>query len=169
MVGDQFCIWLKNGGPAPTDPTKMLDDTSVAAALAVLEEEFRELVEIRDRYSANTRIFVNCYDFPQVTGIPVCGQGPWLKPSIDWAYGQLGVTSPLPDDEFTIVKTLLKRFKQMLDKVASDSKVKNFAVVPTQDTLYPAPDDWQNEIHPSTQGFIKIAKKFQAALTEEFP
>jgi hypothetical protein len=56
----------------------------------------------------------------------------------------------------------------MLQKIASDPQVRGFVVVPTQGTLQANRTDWQNEIHPSTSGFVKIAKKFQMALDDWF-
>ena len=166
LVGDQLCIWLKDTPPAPP-PSQMLYDNAVNGALAVLDAEFRELARIRDRYSPNTAIFVNCYDVPAVTGIGVCGYGPWLKPSLDYVYGQMGVV-PAPNDEYLVVKTVLKQFDAMLRKIPT-SGVQNLVVVPTQGTLGPNKSDWQNEIHPSSKCFRKIAKKFQGALKAYFP
>jgi hypothetical protein len=163
LVGDQLIIWLKDSLPPA------LDNAAIQGALAVLEAEFRELVLIRDKWSPDTVIFVNCYDFPAVTGIPApCNIGPWLKPSLDYLYGEAG--QPVPADEDAVVKKLLEGFMAMLQKVASDPSVKNFEVVMTQGTLEPGdPADWQNEIHPSSAGFRKIAKVFQAALLAKFP
>lgn len=166
LVGDQFVTWLKERGPAPP-PDQMLDDDAVSAGVSLLEAEFKELIEIRDQYSPGTIIFVNCYDFPKVTGKGVCTLGPWLKPSLDYVYEQMGVGSPDPGQEFLVVKTLLQRFSQMLQNVARDKALK-FIAVNTQGTLDPDAD-WQNEIHPKTRGFIKIAQKFQAALSATFP
>lgn len=75
LVGDQFCIWLKDAPPV-VPPALMLDLNAVNAALAILEAEYRELVDIRDQYSPQTVIFVHAYDFPPITGIGVCGEGP---------------------------------------------------------------------------------------------
>ena len=168
IVGDQFCIWLKDSPPAPP-PTQMLDLNAVHSALAILEAEYRELVDIRDQYSPQTVIFVHAYDFPPVTGIGVCGEGPWLKPSLDYAYKHLGVANPDPNDEFVVVKTLMQMFGAMLDRIAADPTVQKFIVVPTQGTLTPNASDWQNEIHPSSNGFTKIAQKFQTSLQSAFP
>lgn len=168
IAGDQFCIWLKDSPPL-VPPDQLLDTNAVSAALAILEAEFRELIDLRDQFSPQTVIFVHEYDFPPITGQGVCGEGPWLKPSLDYAYRHLGVSNPTPDDEFLVVKTLMQRFAEMLRRVASDSKVQKFVVVPTQGTLSPDRSDWQNEIHPSAAGFAKIAKKFQASLATVFP
>jgi hypothetical protein len=106
---------------------------------------------------------------PAVTGKPVCGAGPWLRPSLDYAYKRLGVPNPSPDDEFIVVKTVLQQFKAMLDRIAADPAIKNFVVVPTQGTLDPGDTDWQNEIHPSTRGFALIAGRFLDVLNAQFP
>jgi hypothetical protein len=166
LVGDQLITWLKNRGPVPP-PAQMLYDEAVDAGISLLEAEYKELIGIRDQYSPGTIIFVNTYDFPKVTGKGVCGYGPWLKPSLDYAYQQMGVSSPSQAQEDLVVKELLERFGKMLQKIASDPTLK-FIAVPTQGTLNPN-TDWQNEIHPTQDGFIKIAKKFQTALKAAFP
>ena len=168
IVGDKFCIWLKDSPPVPV-PSQMLDLNAVNSALAILEAEFRELVDIRDQYSRDTVIFVHAYDFPPITGKGVCGEGPWLKPSLDYAYKHLGVPNPNPNDEFLVVKTVLQMFGAMLNRVAADPAVQKFVVVPTQGTLTPDKSDWQNEIHPSPTGFTKLAQKFEASLEAVFP
>lgn len=169
IAGDQFCIWLKDAPPR-VPPEEMLDEKAVLAALAILEAEYHELVELRDGYSRETVIFVHEYDFPPITGLPACGVvGPWLKPSLDYAYTHMGVANPDPNDEFRVVKTLMQMFAEMLRRVAADPSVRKFIVVPTQGTLQPTAADWQNEIHPSPAGFAKIAQKFQTALASVFP
>jgi hypothetical protein len=168
IVGDQFCIWLKDFPPVPP-PDQMLDTTAVNSALAILEAEYRELLDIRNQFSPQTVILTHAYDFPPVTGKGVCGAGPWLKPSLDFAYKHLGVANPDPNDEFVVVKTILQMFGAMLKRIAADPAVDKFVVVPTQGTLTPDASDWQNEIHPSSAGFVKIAQKFQTALASVFP
>lgn len=168
IVGDQFCIWLKDAPPV-VPPAQMLDLNAVNAALAILEAEYRELADLRDQYSSQSVIFVNAYDFPPITGKGVCGEGPWLKPSLDYAYKHLGKAVPDPNDEFLVVKALMQMFRAMLDRVAADPNVQKFIVVPTQGTLTPDNSDWQNEIHPSSTGFAKIAQKFHASLGSVFP
>jgi hypothetical protein len=168
IVGDQFCIWLKDSPPVVPPPQMLILD-AVEAVLAMLEAEYRQLIDIRDQYSRQTVIFVHAYDFPEITGRKVCGLGPWLKPSLDYAYKHLGVANPSSNDEFVIVRTLLQMFCAMLDRIATDPIVQKFIVVPTQGTLTPNNSDWQNEIHPSSTGFAKIAAKFQASLASIFP
>jgi hypothetical protein len=168
LVGDQLITFLNTSGSSQ-QPGDLLNNDAVDAALDLLKSEYHELVALRDQHSPDTVIFVNCYDFPPITGIPVCGYGPWLKPSLDYAYMQIGVQKPDPNAEFKVIQALLQRFAAMLQSVASDPSVKDFIVVPTQGTLVADNTDWQNEIHPSTGGFAKIAEKFQIALQAKFP
>jgi len=167
LVGDQLVTFLQDQGPVPP-PAKMFNDDAMNAVIDLLKAEYKELVGIRNQYSAGTVIFVNSYDFPKVTGQGVCGIGPWLKPSLDYVYGQMGVAVPDPEQEYQVVKTMLERFNQMLQDIAKDPSITNFIVVGTQDTL-DRDKDWQNEIHPKSSGFAKIAAKFQAALSKQFP
>ena len=168
LVGDQFCIWLQDG-PLTMPPTQLLNSAAISAAFDLLEAEFRELIRIRDLYSQETIIFVNCYDFPPITGTGVCGIGPWLKPSLDFQYHRLGVATPDPNLEFQIVQAFLTAFSAKLKSIATSAGVQRFIVVPTQGSLLANATDWQNEIHPSPGGFMKIAQKFQAALSTTFP
>ncbi len=165
LVGDQFVTWLKDQGPVAS-PDQMFDNDALNAGINLLEAEYKELIDIRDHNSPGTVIFVNCYDFPKVTGEGVCTLGPWLKPSLDYVYEQMGVVNPDPKQEFLVVKALLERFSKMLQTLASTAD--KFVVVGTQGTLNPD-TDWQNEIHPSTDGFVKIAVKFQVSLSAQFP
>lgn len=81
----------------------------------------------------------------------------------------MGVANPDPNDEFLVVKTVMQLFAAMLNRIAEDANVEKFVVAPTQGTLSPDDSDWQNEIHPSSAGFAKIATKFQVALASIFP
>lgn len=168
LVGDALATFLNNQPPA-VPPPQMLNSASLGAALSLLEAEYRELIAIRDRYSPGTVIAVNCYDFPPITGIGVCGKGPWLKPSLDYAYGQVGVSNPNPADEFLVVREMLQRFRAMLVEIGNDSTVKDFYVIETQGTLNANSSDWANELHPTQTGFQKIARRFQSALQTIFP
>jgi hypothetical protein len=168
IAGDQLCIWLKDKAPLGS-PADMLDEKAVGGALALLEAEYRELIAIRDEHSPQTVIFVHSYDFPPVTGKAVLGKQAWLKPSLDYVYQHLGIVNPSPEDESAVVKALMEMFSGMLNRLATDPKVERFVVVPTQGTLQPCSADWQNELHPSSTGFVKMAQKFHAALMATFP
>jgi hypothetical protein len=165
LVGDQLVTWLKDRGPVQP-PDQMFEDDALNAGIGLLEAEYKELIGIRDQYSPGTIIFVNCYDFPKATGQGVCTLGPWLKPSLDYAYKQTGVSHPNIVQEFLVTKALLQKFSKMIRDLADNSAC-TFVAVETQGTLDPD-TEWQNEIHPPTEGFVKIAQKFQLALSDAF-
>lgn len=159
LVGDEFVLWLRDAH-AGAPPEELLDGPRLDAILGVVEGAYRDLIAIRDQYSPNTRLFLHGYDFPRVTGKGVCGIGPWLKPSLDFR----GTTDPAT--QFQVVRVLLRRFGQMLQGLASPPK--SVFYVPTQGALDPD-SDWANEIHPTRNGFKKIAERFRDALRMHFP
>jgi hypothetical protein len=168
LAGDQFRLWLRIMPPS-TPPAQLLNPTAVDAVLGVVETGYRELIRIRNQFSPQTVIFVHGYDFPPITGIGVCGLGPWLRPSLDSLFLEMGLNPPNPHEQFKVVRELLERFNAMLQRIAAEPAVQRFVVVPTQGTLVADKNDWQNEIHPTTTGFVKIAQKFKAALNAVFP
>jgi hypothetical protein len=66
-----------------------------------------------------------------------------------------------------IIHELLRRFNKMLDDIAQDPQNLNVVRVETSGTL--AENEWNDELHPSRNGFKKIAAKFREKLTLQFP
>ena len=157
IAGDQFCLWLKpnTGGGAAS----AVDAGRLQEILGVVEDGYRDLIDIRDRCAPDCWIVTHAYDFPQPSDRGVCGVGPWLKPSLDYR-GWKKVA-----DQFAIAKMVLSIFNDLLVELEEEQKAagKKFLHVRTQGTLNPHAD-WANEIHPNTAGFTKIAKVFSTAL-----
>ena len=157
IAGNQFCLWLEpnTGGPADS----AVNSDRLREILGIVEDGYRDLIEIRDRRAPGCWIVTHAYDFPQPSNAGVCGLGPWLKPSLDYR-GWTAAT-----DQFAIVKNVLLKLNNLLAALATEQKAagKNHLHVRTQNTLNPA-TDWDNEIHPNGAGFTKIARKFSTAL-----
>jgi hypothetical protein len=85
--------------------------------------------------------------------------GPWMKPYLE----SKGIKKT--SDQQEIVWFLLDRFSQMLQLI--EQSTDRFYHVRTQGTLKKT--EWGDEIHPTKEGFEKIADKIQAAIHEEFP
>jgi len=157
IAGDQFCLWLKpnTGGGAAS----AVDAGRLQQILDVVEDGYRDLIDIRDRCAPVCWIVTHAYDFPQPSDKGVCGLGPWLKPSLDYRGWKKAA------DQFAIAKMVLSKFNDRLVALEAEQRTagKNFLHVRTQGTLNPR-TDWANEIHPNAAGFTKIAKKFSAAL-----
>ncbi len=157
IAGDQFCLWLKpdtGGGAAAAVDTGRLQEI-----LGIVEDGYRDLINIRDRCAPDCWIVTHSYDFPKPSDKGVCGIGPWLKPSLDYRGWKKAA------DQFAISKMVLSEFNNLLVALETEQKAagKNFLHVRTQGTLNPR-TDWANEIHPNGVGFTKIAKKFSTAL-----
>jgi hypothetical protein len=161
LVGDQFCIWLNDfkSGALPKD---LINQPRLSAVLAVIEAGYRDLISITDKLSPQTKIFLHGYDFPKATGKKVCWVGPWLKPSL--------IFRGIRDEalQFGVVKEMLTQFASMLRKMAAENQGQVF-YVPTQETLQPTSKWWANEIHPTSEGFKKIAEIFKNTLKQRFP
>jgi len=161
IVGDQFVSWLRPFTPGATAPD-LIDQPRFGAMLTIIDGGYRDLVEIRDRLSPETKIFVHGYDYPQPTGKGICWLGPWLRPALD----ARGITNTTL--QFEVVKEILVQFRTMLQRIASAHSA-DFFYVETQGLLEPTKQWWDNEIHPSPKGFDKIAKAFREVLLAQFP
>jgi hypothetical protein len=157
IAGDQFCLWLKpnTGGGAAS----AVDAGRLQEILGVVEDGYRDLIDIRDRCAPDCWIVTHAYDFPRPGDKGVCGLGPWLKPSLDYRGWKKAA------DQFAIAKTVLSKFNDRLVALEAEQTAagKQFLHVRTQGTLNPR-TDWANEIHPNAAGFTKIAKVFSTAL-----
>lgn len=150
ICGEQFCVWLNDN--TDDDVEKAIHWPRLNAALDLTMAVFDDLRQIRDAVNPECYIVTHGYDFPIPSDKGVCGNGPWLKPSLDYCGWR---------DKFQqshIAALVLKAF---------DTRLTNWDCprhlhVPTQGTLIPI--DWQNEIHPNRTGYAKIAKKFAATI-----
>jgi hypothetical protein len=159
IAGDQFCLWIQenaNGG----NPQYAVDQQRLADILGVIQAAYVDLIEIRNSINSACTIFLHSYDFAQPSGIGVCGLGPWLKPSLDLRkWTQFSQAAE-------IVKQVLLAFDKILVQIEQQNK--NVIYVRTQGTLSPD-TDWANELHPTEQGFNKIANVFLKAMRGHFP
>jgi hypothetical protein len=160
-----FVDWLKNfdGGELPE-----------AYITPAFDEELRRLSDLYDDAATlvaarapGARLFVHGYDFAIPDGrcvqvVDHCFAGPWMRPAFDVRGFHKGNRQKVPTITIEIVKIILKRFRIMLDGVAS--RYEHLRVVPTQGTLSPRPASWANELHPTNPSFEKIAARFYDAI-----
>ena len=120
-------------------------------------------------------IFGHCYDYAipngRAAGWPIPLAGPWLKPSLDFSGYDYA-------EGLKIVQDAIDGFRKMLSELATDkitlpgTATNNFILVDTIGTLtrdITRPNGWANEIHPYTEGFTSLARKFLLALRAHFP
>lgn len=121
---------------------------------------FVELEAMRDSPSSDSKgvpVFVHCYDYllarPAGAGL---NAGPWLYPAVT----KYGIP---PEDWSGLGIVLIDRLRELLRSI----QMKNLHVVgTTPGTLTPATSptgvsgDWANEIHPTPEGYGKIAREY---------
>ena len=139
-------------------------DAQLDLRMTQLECAYRELVLLRDQAAPNCHIYTHGYDYAvpdgrkaKLWGIRV---GPWMEQYLE----EKDIIDP--DDQRRIIRFLIDRFNQMVIDVESLSS--KFTVVRTRRTLA-HPQDWNDELHPSRDGFERIAEKFRAKLRAQFP
>jgi hypothetical protein len=159
-VGNQFCLWIENYAAGMT-PGQAINTARLDDVLGVVRSAYEDLISIRDQYAPRCPVFVHAYDFAIPTGEGVCDNtiGPWLKPSLDYR-GWKDMANATE-----VVKEFLLQFRDMLVQITNADQ--NVIYVKTQGTL--GPKEWANELHPTPEGFDKIAAKFLAALRTVFP
>jgi hypothetical protein len=158
IAGDQFCLWILEYATG-NKPSAGVNASRLADMIGVIEAPYVDLIQIRDTIAPDCVLFLHAYDFAQPTGKGVCGLGPWLKPSLDlrgWTDFAMAAA---------VVKEVLLAFDTLLTRL--EQQQRNVVYVRTQGTLSPA--DWANELHPTEQGFSKIADVFLHSLRARFP
>ncbi len=131
---------------------------------------YEELLELRDEYAPATIIITHTYDLlqPSKEGARflwgLIKTKPWIFPYL--------TDKEIPEElHFGVTSLLLTQMKTTLSRIAARPKYRNnFFVIDTQGTLRPGhKKDWENEIHPSSSGFKKIAKAVWAKARELEP
>jgi lysophospholipase L1-like esterase len=131
-----------------------------------MREVFRLLVEARDAgLNRSTPIVFHSYDLPGPRNAPAgAGFGPWLSKALD-AFG-----IP-PDDWKAVAQEFYSRLRTLLREIRDAHE--RLVLVETLDTLTPADRtdesataDWQNEIHPTREGYAKLDEKWVPVLEE---
>lgn len=134
----------------------------LAMKLEHLKISYQILCELAQEHSQNTdiKIITHTYDLapPSETGFELFDLIPlgssWMQPYL------LAKNIQSREDQAAIVGYLLGAFRQMLLNLGETER--RLTVVDTQGLLQP--EEWLNEIHPTSEGFGKIANAIMTAL-----
>lgn len=168
VAGDEFAMLLEHA----KSPRPGLNDQVVAG---IVDERIRlayvtMLSAIstlcRERLGRVVPILVHGYDYAVPDGRGFLGgwwllPGPWMEPG----FREKGYEAMAARKQ--IVQTLIDRFNRMLAKVAA---MPDFAHVRHVDLRRTLPngstykDWWANELHPTEQGFARVAAEFARAI-----
>lgn len=159
-----FGKYLKPGG---SEATSWVHQTDAGKLFSELRRDFDGFVReaLREADNPQMRMMIHTYDlpYPRNKGLTLLGHtlGPWLWPDLD----KTGVPAELHRD---VARWFLDRWADELhrlrDGLPADLRAR-FDVVETRGTL----DDvrqWKDEIHPTSSGFKKLARKLKAAAPE---
>lgn len=155
IAGDQFCLWLNDNKDG--DITKALSWDRLNKALDLTIADYDDLADLVTSIVPECIIVTHSYDFPPTTqfGVGVCGQGPWLQPSLAYCgWNKL-------EDQQGIVKMALQGLDQRLIEWCSKDPAHRMHIA-TQGMLLPT--DWGNELHPNRSGFTKLGQLYYNVL-----
>lgn len=152
-------------GASVADPASYINPVAFADTLRSVQEGYNRISDLR-RGTAHERmpIIAHTYDYAMPRNAPsrILGRkfGPWLRPRLAAVGVPSGMEPMVADALFTLLaETILD-----LSRPGSSTQLPNFHVVDTRGTLIPADpkstgksNDWLNEIHPTREGFEKIA------------
>lgn len=131
--------------------------------LQEIENAYHDLADLRDDYQPEAYIFIHAYDFPipgdKPMHVGLMRAGPWMKPHIN----SKGITNPT--SQRAIMTYMLKRLDGLMQKL--EQQHQRVIYVRTQNTL--TDKEWDDEMHPTTEGFKRIAAVLQDALVRTLP
>jgi hypothetical protein len=169
LIGEHFDDYLKQvddeqDGALPVHAPQVVHDHLRAGAFEAVLEHFEErlhaLCRRRDDARPHCPIFVHTYDYAFPDGRPVMigpfRRGPWLQPSLERA----GVPESRRRE---LIEWMVNGFAAMLLKV--ERMEPRFHVIDSRGTL-PAKTDWNDELHPTGDGFRRLLRERWAPLLD---
>lgn len=151
--GKFFGSLLRNAGT--NNAADYLDTKKLDGKLDEVMDAYDVLLRLRDEHQQGRPVVAHVYDYAIPQNRPVRLvfpiKGPWLWPHLQTR----GVTAPKLQRQ--IVRVLIDRFADRLFAL-EDRPGSNFHVVDTRNKV--RDDEWGDEIHPSGDGFHRVAGEF---------
>jgi hypothetical protein len=170
LVGEQFRFWLNDAAKTAHDPAQAINNPALNDIIGVVETAYRDLAALRNRAgNPGVPIVTHAYDFATPDGRGACTLGPWLLPSLQsrgWMRDPFDAADLAIGQNIT--RQMLLRFDILMQTLERDPYL-NLIYVRTQGTLSPGPAQWDNELHPTPNGFAAIAAKFTPVIRARFP
>jgi hypothetical protein len=144
-------------GPLSVDRYISKDGWANFANHLTLQFKALDFIRSKSRTNAFTPIFTHTYDYATPRASPaIAGVGPWLMPALT-EYG-------IPAQDWD---KLADTFIDKLADITLNLGLPNLYVIDTRHSLTRAVDnatgvsnDWENEIHPTGDGYDKIAPRY---------
>lgn len=160
--GEFFATLLR--ATSSDDPAKYLNFQRLDAKLDEVIEAFEIVLRLRDQLQPGKPVVTHVYDYaiprnrPVRLLLPVAG--PWLWPQLQ----RHGITDPAL--QRGIVRVMIDRFAERLLDLAQRPGA-NLHVVNTRGLV--KDHEWPDEIHPSEEGFHRVAGAFVPVLRKLCP
>jgi len=170
IAGAEFAIMLNHERsslePLNAEVLAGVIDTRLLDAAVALASGVTALTQ-RFFGGAPIPILIHGYDYPVPDGRGFMGgfaflPGPWLLPGFD----QKGYTNAA--ERLQLMHVLMDRYNAMLKKVPLAPGMGHVRYVKLLDMLTTGPGykkDWANELHPTQDGFKKVAQEFDRILS----
>ncbi len=130
---------------------------------------YRQLCWARDDVNPDCVIYVHGYDYAVPGDRPIRilwglkKVGPWMHKAMN---GEVDPTVVVPaQHRKAIARWLVDEFNGVLATIATEER--RFVHVDARGSV--GPQEWNDEIHPRSSGFEKVAKSFEAKLKPQFP
>jgi hypothetical protein len=164
VVGEELKEFVKTPGmpqsvgtmPWGVVPPEVRDHIRLESfehALRFAIADLKQVVQMRDRSSPSSVIFVHTYDYIFPSGkafkLGPFKRGPWVKPFLD----EVGLIDS--KGQRVVTSWLIDQFARELQSFVSQNP--NMVMIDSRGTLK-TQSQWENEIHPVAKGFEKIAK-----------
>lgn len=163
IIGPDLLPLLRDCPPGAA-PQERIQFARFERRLRQIQDCYRELLDVLADAGQTCMVFVNSYDYivPSDEGAELFGvikvSGPWVKPHLE--------AKNVPKAQYgDVIKILIDAFATAIDQVAAEPRgVGRIVRVETRDVVQ---GEWKDEIHPSTKGAQRVAKKFEQALRAE--
>lgn len=172
IAGDGFKMLL-NHRRSPLNGQGVVNVTVLEGLLQGLRASFATIFHSLNTVSqaiagSRINIFVHGYDYPVPDGRGFLGgfgalPGPWLAPG----FLAKGYSDGDMSERLTALRVVIDGFNEMLEDLANQSQFGNVHYINLRHTLSSDQDyrnDWANELHPTQDGFDKVANAFLAVI-----
>lgn len=140
------------------DVSSWFKPKQTSALFDAIKHGYENIIHLRDTFCPKVPIVTHCYDYPHATGTSLLWFSPWFKPSFD----RIGMPEILRDAALSM---MIDRFADMQRALAHANQPYHF--VDTRNAL--AATDWANELHPTADGFDKLASRFHPFFAQYLP
>lgn len=143
-------------------------ELAVDRTFDTIARQYNTLINMRDRVSPGTLILTHGYDYVDPSGKPTIywiwpiplhwTGGPWIKNHLE----ERNIRNAVQQNE--VVHYLIDRFNVTLQSV--QARRDNFIALDNRDLIQ---GDWSDELHPTREGFKRVAGEFLRELKNRLP